>query len=1311
MAGLLGRIEQYDIEVEEWPQYIERLQHFFTANGIVGEDNAEKRRSTFLTVIGPAPYKLLRSLLAPTRPDEKTFEQLAETLANHYSPPPSEVIQRFRFNTRTRLAGESVATYVAELRRLAEFCNYGSKLNEMLRDRLVCGINHEAIQKKLLAERELTYERAIAVAQGSEQADRNMREIKTQKTMGVTVKQEPVNRLLVGAKAPRHPRSPKKQPEDPCYRCGGTNHKPADCRFRDQLCRCCRKKGHIARVCRSKGKKTASEVKTVNGEAEVDYEEPLNAVKSPTGRVPPLRVQVLVDGCEVPMEIDTGASRSIMSESVFRSIWPKRGLQGSTIQLHTYSKGPIPVVGALRVNVECNDQTAQLTLLVVKGDGPTLLGRDWLSVIRLDWPRIYYASSSGLQALLDKHRDVFQEGLGTFRGRKARIEVESGATPRYCKARQVPFALRPKVEGELERLVAEGTLEPVTHSEWATPLVAVLKADKKSVRLCGDFKVTVNQVAKLDRYPVPRVDDLFATLSRGRLYTKLDLSHAYQQLLLDDESKKYVVINTTKGLFRYTRLPYGISSAPGIFQREMEHLFQGIPGVVVYLDDILVAGEDEQSHLRTLETVLHRLSETGLRVKQSKCLFMVPTVSFLGHRIDADGLHPLQDKVEAIEAAPTPTNVTELKSYLGLLTYYGKFLPNLATRLAPLYKLLQHDVPWEWTSEQEKAFKESKKLLASSSLLVHYDTELPLTLACDASAYGIGAVLAHRMPDGSEKPIGYASRTLNKAEKNYSQLEKEGLSLVFGIKKFYSYVFGRPFELVTDHRPLLGLLGEARSTSPQASARIRRWSVYLSMFEYTLRFRKTDAHANADALSRLPLPVEAPPPAEPTELVLLAEHLLNAPVSAEQIRKQTERDPTLAPVVQFLKQGWPCKVDKKSSLSPFFKRKEELSIFEGCILWGTRVVIPSAFREAILAELHEGHPGIVRMKGLARSYVWWPGITGDIETTVHLCSECQMSQATPAHAPLHPWHWPTRPWARLHLDYAGPVSGRMYLVLIDAHSKWVEAFCTPSATSAAVIEELRPLFACFGLPETVVTDNGTCFTSAEFKDFLATNGIRHITSAPYHPSSNGLAERAVQIVKRGLRKTTGGSVRSRLAKFLYAYRLAPQGTTGRSPAEMLLGRRPRSRLDILRPLTAERVETQQLKQKSKHDAHAHERLLQEGDSVLVRNYLQGEKWLPGTIVRQTGPVSYSVRLSDGRERRCHQDQVRKRWAEIEIPEGVDVDTPTPPPDPAEVMRPGNTTETGRSPEAPESVGDPAVDPPRTYPHRERKTVDRFEPKW
>ena len=619
-------------------------------------------------------------------------------------------------------------------------------------------------------------------------------------------------------------------------------------------------------------------------------------MKQPGGKLPPLKVTLQLDECQIPMEIDTWASMSIMSEDTYRKIWPKKKLAVSKVRLQTYSKEPLPVVGAREVLVQYEGQSATLPLIVVKGNGPTLLGRNWLGTIRINWCNIHYTPSTGLENLLEKYDKVFQDKLGSFQGRQAKIEVDPEATPRFCKARTLPYAMRAKVEEEIDRLVSEGILEPVEYADWAAPVVAVLKSDRKSVRLCGDFRMTVNPVAKLHRHPILRVEDLFATLQGGKEFTKLDLSQAYQQILLHPDSRKYVVINTHKGLWQYTRLP-------GIFQKEMDNLLAGIPGVVVYLDDILVTGPTEIEHLQSLEEVLKRLANSGLRARKGKCSFMAPSVSYLGHKIDAEGLHPLPDKLQAVKEAPTPQNVSELKSYLGLLMYYGKFLPNLSTKLQPLYQLLAKDCKWKWTKSQEKAFQESKDLLQSSQLLVHFNPRWPIILACDASAFGIGAVLAHRMPDGSKKPIGYVSRTLSKAERNYSQLEKEGLSCVFGVKHFYSYLFGHSFELVTDHKPLLGLLGENKLMSPQALARIRRWALYLSLFEYNLKFWKTSEHSNADALSRLPLPIELAVAKTPPELVLLAEHLDDSPVTAAQIRAGTHRDTVLSQAVQFLLQG------------------------------------------------------------------------------------------------------------------------------------------------------------------------------------------------------------------------------------------------------------------------------------------------------------------------------------------------------------------------------------------------------------------------
>ena len=718
-------------------------------------------------------------------------------------------------------------------------------------------------------------------------------------------------------------------------------------------------------------------------------------------------------------------------------------------------------------------------------------------------------------------------------------------------------------------------------ADWAAPIVPVLKADKESLRICGDFKQTVNTASKLDRYPIPKIEDLFANLAGGKSFTKLDMSQAYQQIPLEEESCKYVVINTHRGLFQYNRLPFGVSSAPGIFQRVMESLLNGIPHVVVYLDDILVTGPTEEAHMAALEEVLKRLKTAGLRLRKEKCVFMAPSVAYLGHKIDAQGLHPLPDKVQAIQEAPRPQNSSQLKSYLGLLSYYSKFLPHLSTVLAPLYQLLQWDRKWRWTQVHTKTFEQSKKLLLSSQVLVHFDPRLEIRLACDASDYGVGAVLSHRMPNGVEKPVGFISRTLSEAEKKYSQVEKEALACVVGVKRFRSYLWGHHFILQTDNKPLLSLLNEHKAIPQQAANRIQRWAWILSAYEYTITWRNTFQHANADALSRLPLP-EAPGHSPvPAELVLMMEQLQEAPITSTQIAAWTRRDTLMARVLQYVLQGWPDQPDEV--LKPYWYKRMELSVEAGCLIWGGRVVVPPQGRESVLAELHSGHPGVSRMKSLARGLVWWPGMDTSIETAVKHCSSCQQNQAAPPHAPLQPWSWPTRPWSRLHVDYAGPVEGKMLLVVIDAHSKWIEAIPLATATAQTTAQQLRKLFSQFGLPETMVSDNGPQFAAQEFQEFCRSNGIRHTLIAPYHPSSNGLAERAVRIVKQGLKKLTEGSMSDRLSRFLFQYRLTPQTTTGSAPAELLLGRRPRSRLDLLKPSLETRVHDKQAQQKVSHD--------------------------------------------------------------------------------------------------------------------------------
>ena len=552
----------------------------------------------------------------------------------------------------------------------------------MLWDRLVCGINNQCIQRRLLAEPNLTFEKAKALAEAAERADENARELEK-----ATPGPVGVHKIATGKTKEGGPHWSKSNTE--CYRCGG-KHAADKCRFRDSDCHHCGKKGHIAKACRSRKRERThprseralrpqphSRSTTHHlGKSEEDStaEAELHVFEVSERRSPPFVVKVQLNSCDVCMEVDTGASASIISEETFKSLWPTKAerpvLTPSSRRLQTYTGQELQIRGTINVNVEYDEQKQSLPLLVATGDGPSLIGRDWMMHIRLDWKKfaldlnnLQPAPRTALQDILQKHAAVFREELGLVRGTTAKIHMDATAQPRFCKARTVPFALRVKVDEELQRLQRTGVISPVRFSEWAAPIVPVTKRDG-SVRICGDYKVTVNQATLPHSYPLPCIDDLFAALSGGRVFSKLDLAHAYQQISLDDESKKLVVINTQKGLFQYNRSPFGVSAAPAIFQRTIEGILRE---VCVYLDNILVTGTTKEEHLQRLDTVLQRLEEVGLRLKQGKCSFLLESVEYLGHSISASGLRPTKSKVRAITEAPTPQNETELRAFLGLV--------------------------------------------------------------------------------------------------------------------------------------------------------------------------------------------------------------------------------------------------------------------------------------------------------------------------------------------------------------------------------------------------------------------------------------------------------------------------------------------------------------------------------------------------------------------------------------------------------------------------------------------------------------------
>ena len=658
----------------------------------------------------------------------------------------------------------------------------------------------------------------------------------------------------------------------PCYCCGRKDHAPAHCKFKDAVCHSCGKRGHISPACRGKnrndtrkqfstfktrGRRNTTKWVSTSMEDNSDSSDDFTLFTFRNKSTPPILIDLELNNRNIVMELDTGAAMSLISETTKKELFPTVNLRHSEVVLKTYTSEKITVLGEMDVDVKYEDQENTLTLLVIKGPGPSLIGRNWMSHIQFNWSVIKHTRNSDyqneLEVLLEKYKPVFSDTLGTMKNFSAHLELTENVKPKFFRPRPVPFALKDRIEQELDSLESANIITKVNFSNWAAPIVVVPKKDGK-LRLCGDYKVTLNPSLEIDKYPLPKPEDLFATLSGGKVFSKIDLSQAYQQMQLDDCSKELVTVNTHHGLYRYNRLPFGIASAPALFQRAMDTVLQGIPNVICYIDDILVSGKDHSHHLKNLEEVLKRLLEEGITVKYSKCTFLSSQVEYLGHIIDLKGLHSSNRKLEAILKAPIPRNVQQLRSLLGLVNYYRKFVPNLASVLHPLNQLLRQDVRWNWTPACNKSLSIVKKKLVDSTLLVHYDSQLPLRLASDASAYGIGAVISHVFSNGTEQPIAFASRTLTPAEKNYPQIEKEALSLVFGVQKFHQYLYARKYVLVTDHKPLCAILGPKKGIPTLAAARLQRWAILLSAYTYDIEYRPTKLHGNADALSRLPLP-------------------------------------------------------------------------------------------------------------------------------------------------------------------------------------------------------------------------------------------------------------------------------------------------------------------------------------------------------------------------------------------------------------------------------------------------------------------------
>lgn len=699
----------------------------------------------------------------------------------------------------------------------------------------------------------------------------------------------------------------------------------------------------------------------------------------------------------------------------------------------------------------------------------------------------------------------------------------------------------------------------------------------------------------------------------------------------------------------YTRLFFGVNSAPELYQHVLKQVLSNCTGTANIADDIIVHGKTSEEHDQRLLKVLRTLLDAGLTLNREKCQFSMNQLEFMGHLISHRGIGPTKTRVEAIANAREPKSVAEVRSFLGLVNFCARFIPNFGSVCEPLRRITKQNVEFEWKTEQQKAFEKLKQSLCNAETLAFFDKDAETKVIADAGPVGLGAVLV-QIQNGEHRVICYASRSLSDVERRYSQTEKEALALVWACERFHVYLLGVKFKLITDHKPLEVIYGP-RS---KPSARIERWLLRLQQFDYEVVYKPGNSNV-ADSLSRL-LESKSESQVKPNvaEEYVRFVALQSAPcaVSIQEIEKASKSDPLLCKIRQAIDTA-----DWSSCDSVIRSLKDEMCKIGYLVLRGTRIIVPACLQQRLVHIAHEGHQGIGKTKARLRSKLWWPGLDKMVENTCKSCFECQLVSAPVPPEPMIRTPMPKEPWQHLAADLLGPLPDGYYvLVVIDYYSRYFEVRMTKSITSTKLIQCLSDIFATHGLPVSLKTDSAQCFVSKEFKQFLQSMDIRHTTSIPLWPQSNGEVERQNRTLLKFVKivHSSGKDMMSELNNFLSAYRTTPHAVTGMCPSELLFRRKVRSKLpeviDNLMP-DEDEVRERDSHKKSEGARYVDKRRNAKiseiivGDRVLLqqnRQHKLSTTYKPEiyTVIAKTG-CEVTIQSDDGVQYRRNVCQVKK----------------------------------------------------------------------
>ena len=1250
----------------------------------------DEQAARLLLWLGDPGLDIYNGLIFPEGKNKEDPKDILDMFENHLQPITTHRIFRYELQTMHQ-DSKSIDTYVKDLRNIAARCKFRDQreINDRILDQAIFGCNSKEVQKELICKDEtLTLEKAVEVIRAVEATNIQMENLHKNKTNDDTHDLHAIKK------------------KRPCTKCGRF-HPPRSCPAFGDICRKCHKLNHWERECRSEiphkqkqashgqyshqkpKKKTVHEKNNDDGYELDDFEVlalsldsiTVDSIHPDKGKkrkevYVPFQIVHLKDqkAYDIRGKVDTGAPCNLLPLREYKKIFPenidqkgyphKAVLGGEDTILRVYGGGPINQLGT--ANLQCIYRGRKFTcpFYITDANGPVILGLptcEALEIVTIHCSAVevdmsdtekdeQYKSENGKdeqyipsdtplnkRARITEKADLLKmypecfHGVGCFKNFEYHISIDPSVKPVIHAPRKVPLELRDKLEQELETMEENNIIKKVDRpTAWVNSLVLREKKDGQ-LRVCLDPK-DLNRAIQREHYPIPTLEEITPRLTGSTTFTKLDAKQGYWNIRLDEESSYLTTFNTPNGRYRFLRMPFGLRMSQDVFQLKIDETYRNCKGAVGIADDVQVFGT-EGTHDTNLHEAMERTRQAGLKLNYEKCQVKQQECKFFGNIYSKEGVRPDEAKVEAIKSMKVPNNKGELHTFLGMITYLSAFIPHLSEHTAPLRELLKEKSEFIWNASHTKAFVHLKDQISAETCLAYYDQKKPVTLQVDASMLGLGAALVQE-----GRPVAFASKALTSTEQNYANIEREMLAIVYGCSKFYMYLYGRPFTVESDHRPLEQIF---KKNLVQAPPRLQRMFFKLMPFNMDIKYKPGRMMVLPDALSRL----------SPLEKHVIEDMEVNIheirdpePLPIAQIRTATLEDSEIQLLMQQLLQGWPSSIKKVTEeLRQYWSLRDDISIMNGVVLIGSRLLIPATLRGTMLQELHSGHPGVEKSQLRAKNSCYWPGVYKEIEQTVGSCEICQKHQKSQSTEPLILSEVPPRPWHTIGADLFMEGSS-WYLLLADYYSKFPVVRKLRVQTSTEVIGIMKGVFSEYGIPKMLITDCGKQFTSEEFGQFAKAYGFEATTSSPYYPKGHGFIERHVQTVKKTMCKCREEGSDQNMA--MLALRATPLSHNLPSPGELLNSRRYKTNLPtyISSPTNAEYVRTHlELEQQKALKPTEHCRELSEllaGQKVYLQDPLS-KQWEKGTIVSGAGtPRSYIVQTDEGRELRRNRIHIR-----------------------------------------------------------------------